>query len=318
MKYYLGLDFGGTNFKFGILDPKLKLIDFNIVPLGELSDSKEAILSIERLVLKLSLKYKLAALGFGFPGLIDFERGLIHKLVNIKNWNNIFWKKILEARLKIPVFLDNDVNVATLAEYHLGAGRGSLNMVMLTLGTGVGGGLILSGRLYRGRNNLAGEIGHIPLHLNGPRCNCGGIACLESYIGNRQLLLKAEKELKDNKKSVLNPKIKETGSIILQDITAAALAGDSFAINFWEDVALKLGQVLVGVVNLLNPEKIVIGGGVSRAGKALIKPLEVFIKERAMDIQAKNVKIVKAKFSNESGVIGAALLSKLVLEKSKF
>ncbi|MDP8234316.1 MAG: ROK family protein [Candidatus Saelkia tenebricola] len=317
-KHYLGIDFGGTNFKFGVVDSEFNLKEFKIMSLGKLKDPRVSIVFIKDLVSDLSKKYKLMSIGFGLPGPVDFETGHIHYLVNLKNWRNIGWKKLMEQELKIPVFLDNDVNAATLAEYYLGSGRGCLNMMMVALGTGVGGGLILGGKIYRGASNVTAEIGHIPLSIKGPKCNCKGIACLESYIGNQNLLNYAYRILHKHPESVLSAVKKKKLIISLEDITDAAKAGDKFAIDFWNDVAEKLGQALVGVVNILNIEKIVIGGGVSAAGQFLFKPLRKFVRVRAMDIQAKNVKIVKAKFQNKAGIIGSALIAKYALEKRSF
>ena len=254
-KYYLGVDFGGTNFKFGILDSNSNLKESKIMPLGELKDPARAVLFIERLVAGLSKKYRLKSLGFGFPGPVDFKKGYIYYLVNLKNWENIYWKNILEKKLKIPVFLDNDVNAAALTEYYLGNGRGCSNMMMVTLGTGVGGGLILSGKIYRGKNNVTAEIGHVPLNMKGAECNCGGIGCLESYIGAKNLLSYARRALSKHPESILSTVIKKKGNIRLEDMTYAARHGDRFASDFWKDTAEKLGQALVGVVNMLNIEK---------------------------------------------------------------
>ena len=317
-RHYLGVDFGGTNFKFGVVDSEFNLKESEIMPLGKLKDPKAAVLFIKKLVSDLSKKYRLKSLGFGFPGPVDFENGYIHYLVNLKNWKNIYWKNILERELKIPVFLDNDVNAAALTEYYLGNGRGCLDMMMVALGTGVGGGLILSGKIYRGKNNVTAEIGHVPLSMKGAKCNCGGIGCLESYIGNKKLLSHANRTLYKHPESVLTAVRKKEGNISLEDITHAARRGDQFAVNFWEDTAEKLGQALVGVVNLLNVEKIVIGGGIAGAGRFLFEPLRKFVRVRAMDIQGKDVKIVKAKFQDKAGIIGAAIIAKYALERRSF
>jgi glucokinase len=166
----------------------------------------------------------------------------------------------------------------------------------LTLGTGVGGGLILDGKLYRGSSYAAGEIGHMPLNEIGPACNCGGSACLESYIGNRRIA--------GDIKRIFGKQIP------LEQVSAMAYEGNAKARKVWESVGTRLGVSLAGIVNLLNPDCIVIGGGVARAGKILFDTVKATIAKRAMPVQAKIVKIVPAKLGNDAGMIGAGFLVK--------
>jgi len=200
----------------------------------------------------------------------------------------------LQRRLGLKVNLDNDVNAMTLAEHKFGAGKGAANLVCLTLGTGVGGGIILNGELYRGSTMVAGEVGHIPINEKGPRCNCRGYACIERYVGNRYILSRARKILGKG--------------ITLRRIDKLAKKGNRKAIGIWADVGRKLGVMLTGVVNLLNPDKIIIGGGVSKAGELILKPLRQELKARAMKDPAAHVKIVRAKLGTDAGIIGASLL----------
>jgi glucokinase len=183
-----------------------------------------------------------------------------------------------------------------LAEYTLGAARGSRNAVCLTLGTGVGGGLILDGKLYRGSAYAAGEIGHMPLNERGPDCNCGGVACLESYIGNRRLMRRVKTLFKKE--------------VPLEEVSAMAYRGNKKAIALWDMAGLHLGVALVSVVNLLNPDCIVIGGGVANAGKILFDRVAETILLRAMLVHARAVRVVKAQLGNDAGMIGAGLLVK--------
>lgn len=315
---FLGIDLGGTNFKYAVLDKEQRIKEYKVKPIAGWEEPEKALAFVEALFRKLAGKYNLLSLGFGLPGLVDYQKGYIHYLVNLKKWRNIEWKQILESKLQLAVFLDNDVNVATLAEYYLGAGYGCRNMLMLALGTGVGGGLILAGKIYRGKNNLAGEAGHIPLGLRGPSCNCGGRACLESYIGNRRLLRKAKTLAKKNPDSFLARRWSEKGRIDLEDVTSGARRGEKLCIEFWKEVAEKLGMVVVGIVNLLNPERVIIGGGISNAGRYLFQPLREFVSGRAMEIQAKNVEILPPKLKDGAGAIGAALLAEFALEGKDF
>ncbi|MBU1146780.1 MAG: ROK family protein [Candidatus Omnitrophica bacterium] len=236
----------------------------------------------------------IAGIGIGVPGPVDSKRGIVRYFPNIKGWENVPLKSILQRRLGLKVNLDNDVNAMTLAEHKFGAGKGATNLVCLTLGTGVGGGIILNGELYRGSTMVAGEIGHIPINEKGPRCNCRGYACIERYVGNRYILNRARKIFGKG--------------ITLRRIDNLAKSGNKKAIGIWADVGRKLGVMLTGVVNLLNPDRVVIGGGVSKAGELIMRPLRMEIKSRAMKDPAAHVKIVRAKLGTDAGIIGASLL----------
>jgi glucokinase len=239
--------------------------------------------------------------GLGLPGPIDFEKGIVHFFPNIPGWKEVKLKNILEKRLKLPVFVDNDAKVMALAEYKLGAARGSTNAVCITLGTGVGGGIIINGKLYRGLSNVAGEIGHMPINENGPACNCGGKACLEAYIGNNRVLAEARRVFGKG--------------ITLEKLSYLAKKQNRQAKIIWLRFAERLSVALSGVVNLLNPDCIVIGGGVAAAGNVLFNSIKKAVRLRAMSVQVKHVKILGAKLKNNAGLIGAAILVKQAMAK---
>lgn len=241
-------------------------------------------------------KNGVAGVGLGLPGPIDTDRGIVHFFPNIPGWSSVPFAAILKKKISLPVFIDNDANVMALAEFKAGAAKGSRNAVCLTLGTGVGGGLILDGKLYRGSGYAAGEIGHMPLNEAGPKCNCGGSACLESYIGNRRILTRVKQVFGKD--------------IPLEEVSRMANAGNARARRVWTDVGNKLGVSLAGIVNLLNPDCIVIGGGVAKAGRLLFDTVKKTIRERAMSVQAKIVKVVPAKLGYDAGLIGAGFLVK--------
>ncbi|MCX5656665.1 MAG: ROK family protein, partial [Candidatus Omnitrophica bacterium] len=180
MEYYIGVDIGATNIKIGLLDANFKILRKKKLYTPIFSNKEELIEALVKNItlLKKTPKCKIKGVGIGLPGLINHEKGLVYRLVNISGWNNVYLKKILESRIGLPVFIDNDVNVMTLAEVRCGRARGAKNVVCITLGTGVGGGIVIEGKLYRGATFSAGEIGHIPLNEEGPLCNCGGKGCL--------------------------------------------------------------------------------------------------------------------------------------------
>ena len=295
----VGIDLGATRIKMALVDRSGRVshrreIDtpFN----AKRSQIIDSLVDNIAYILKTSSTNKkdVAGIGIGVPGPVDSKKGIVRYFPNIKGWNNVPLKAILERRLGLKVVLDNDVNAMTLAEHKFGAGRGAVNLICITLGTGVGGGIIIDGRLYRGSTMCAGEIGHIPINEKGPRCNCRGIACLERYVGNRYVLGRARKILGK--------------AITLERIDGLAKEGNKKALGIWQDVGSKLGVALTGTVNLLNPDMIIVGGGVSKAGELILTPMRKTIKARAMKDQAKHVKIVRARLGGNAGIIGASLL----------
>lgn len=297
----IGIDLGATFIKMGVVDRNGKIASRMTVSTKKYSINKQYLIdaiidNIYILLSQLQLKDKIiSGAGIGVPGPVDSEKGIVHYLTNIQGWKNVPLKAILEKKLGFNVSVDNDVNAITLGEQAFGAGKGANDVVCLTLGTGVGGGIIIDGKLYRGATMCAGEIGHMPVNERGPKCNCGGTACLERYIGNRYILENAQK--------IFGKKIN------LEDLTEMAKDGNKKAIKIWEDAAMKLAVVLTGVINLLNPDRVIIGGGVSKAGRFILSPLRKEIMKRAMAGQAKHVKIVNAKLGSDAGIIGAALLT---------
>lgn len=309
-KFCIGIDVGGTNIKFGLVDPNGKIISRKRVSTKEFTSSKANLIkkildTIQEIINdnKLALK-NIEGIGFGFPGLVDPEKGVVKVLTNIPGWKNVPIKAIVEKKFKIPTFIDNDVNMITLGEWKFGAGKACSNLVCFTLGTGVGGGLILNNELFRGEGFVAGEIGHMPLNENGPSCNCGGFGCFERYVGNSQLAENAGKIFKMK-------------NVQLSEIYEIACKGNTRAIEFWQKVGQQIGNLLVGIVNLLNPKLIIVGGGVGNAYSILGPEINKVIKQRAMKIPGSMVKLVKASLGDDAGIIGAKVLIKETLKKKK-
>jgi glucokinase len=255
-------------------------------------------------------KTQIYGVGIGVAGPIDFNKGYIHYLTNVKGWKNTPLKKMLSNKIKLPVYVDNDVNVVTLGELAYGAGKGYDNAICLTLGTGVGGGIVINGHLYRGANFTAGEIGHIPINMEGPKCNCGGRACLERYVGNKYIVRRAKSLLRNNKRSLIAKLVdNDLSKITPKVISQAAKKKDKIALQIWREIGEYLGVALSGLINTLNPEVIIIGGGVSKAGKPLFDVIKNTIKLRAMKNPASFVQIVPATLGEEAGIIGASVLA---------
>ncbi|HTZ11698.1 MAG TPA: ROK family protein [Candidatus Margulisiibacteriota bacterium] len=295
----IAIDLGGTNLKVALLDLKYKILDkrnLNTQLLGKKEGLLSAIgTSIDRITQDNGFrKSDILGVGLGLPGPVDAGKGIVHFFPNIPGWKEVKLKTILQKRLKLPVFLDNDAKLMALAEYVLGNASGSANALCVTLGTGVGGGLILNKKLYRGSDNAAGELGHLPINENGPACNCGGIACLEAYIGNNRIKAQARKIF--------------GYAITLEEVSSLAAKQNKKAKELWGRVGRQLGCALSGIVNLLNLDVIVIGGGVSAAGPVLFDTVKETLKKRAMKVQTQRIKVLKAKLGSDAGLIGAAIM----------
>ena len=297
----MGVDVGGTNIKLGLVRKAGRIIARTCLetkvyarhPAKLIQAMAEGIASLLRQ--NGFKKQNVQGVGIGLPGLVDPVKGHVIFLPNIPGWKNIPLRKHLEKKVGLEVFLDNDVNVMTLGEWRFGAGQGSDDMIGMTLGTGVGAGLILGGALYRGPGFGAGELGHIPVNLTGPKCSCPSFACLETYVGNGPLQRRAAK-------------IFRHPGITLEEVFALAKQGNQKALGFWEEAGEYVGTALVGVVNVLNPTKIVIGGGVANTARFLFPAIRRQIKGRAMPVQAKMARVVRAKLGDDAGLVGSRVL----------
>ncbi len=314
-RYIVGVDVGGTHTKVAILNLRGRIVVRDSFLTKQ--HKKEALIktisaSLNKLISKRNLRKKdILGLGIGVPGLVNFKKGLVFYFVNIPGWKNVPLKKKLERLTGLSTFVDNDVKGMALGELIYGAGKGYEHMICLTLGTGVGGAVIIDGRLYRGKSLVAGEIGHIPINERGPLCNCGGSGCMEAYVGREYFLRDIKKSLRKGSKSIIKKMVKNRlGDITPELLEKAACKGDSFAKKKWKEYGEHIGNALVGVVNLFNQELIVIGVGISNAGRIVFDPIRATIRKKAMKVQKKAVKVVKAKLGNDAGIIGAAELVK--------
>jgi glucokinase len=311
-KYKIGVDVGGTNVKVALVDKSGSIVYSDTVPtraeMGYEYTIQNIITAIQNLMKESkTAKESIEGIGFGFPGQIDCDNGIVRLAPNIPGWVDIPIADIVSQEFGIPVKVDNDVRCAALAELNFGAGKGTQNLICITVGTGIGSGLIINGKLVRGASNAAGEIGHIKLQMeNGPICGCGDRGCLEAFASGPAIVAMAEEYIRGGKstkyRELANPDI--TPYIVAE----AAKQGDVVARQIFETIGTYIGIGLSSVVNLLNPEKIVIGGGVADAGDLLFVPIKETLKKRAMPIQGDAVEVVHAELGNTAGVIGASLL----------
>ncbi|MDD3375754.1 MAG: ROK family protein [Candidatus Omnitrophica bacterium] len=300
-QFVIGIDIGGTNIKIGLINKKAEILfRLNLKTKTVSKNTNQLVEGLATACLKVISenhleKNQILGVGIGLPGLVDIKHNIVYSLTNIKGWKNVPLKKIIEKKIGIPVFIDNDVNVIALAEWTYGAGKGAADLICMTLGTGVGGGLILNNAIYRGPGFAAGELGHTPLNEKGKNCNCGGFACMETVVGNQYLEKKA--------KRFLNQK-----DITLEQVTALANKGNKKAVLFWEQTAEHISNGLIGVVNTLNPSLILVGGGVAEAYKYIFPVMRQVIKKRAMHIQGRMVRIKKTTLGQDAGIIGSQVL----------
>lgn len=300
-KVTIGVDIGGTNVKMGLVSAKGKILARHHFPTKQYTRQRVKLINaliahLKDLMKKHHLQLRdVTGVGIGLPGAVDPRKGVVLYLPNVPGWKNVPLRSLLSRELGMKIYLENDVNMITLGEWKYGAGRGVKNLVCMTLGTGVGGGLVLDGKIYRGEGYAAGEIGHIPLNEQGPACSCGGYGCFERYVGNKYIQEKGAKIFKQK-------------NIRIEDIYKLAGEGNVRALHLWDEIAAHIGNGLVGVVNLLNPQLIIIGGGVSNNYRYLYKTIKATINRRAMPVQRHMVKIVRAELGDDAGILGANVL----------
>lgn len=310
----IGIDVGGTNVKIALVDGEGKIIYSNSVPTYAQMGYEYTVNNIKQAIRDLMKETntdakEIEGIGFDFPGQVDYKTGVVKLAPNIPGWVNVPIAQMIEEEFNIPTRIDNDVRCATLGELKFGAGKGCENFVCITVGTGIGSGLVINGQLVRGAANAAGEIGHIKLQMNGgPICGCGDTGCLEAFASGPSIVAMAQEYLKGGKSTKFREMAGADGEITPYIVAKAAEAGDPVAKRIFEIVGTYIGMGLVSVINLLNPEKVIIGGGVAAAGDLLLDPIRKTIKERAMVVAGNSVEIVPAELGNSAGVIGASML----------
>ena len=308
----IGIDVGGTNVKLALVSPEGKIIYSNSIPTHAEMGYEYTVNNIKEAIHTLlketgSTAKDIQGIGFGFPGQVDYKSGIVRLAPNIPGWVDVPIAQKIEEEFHIPTRVDNDVRCAALGELNFGAGQGCENLICITVGTGIGSGLIVNGKLVRGASNAAGEIGHIKLQMHdGPICGCGDTGCMEAFASGPAIVAMAENYISGGKstkfRELANPDI--TPYIVYE----AAKAGDPVAKRIFTIMGEYIGIGLSSVINLLNPEKVIIGGGVAASGDFLMNSIKETVKKRAMKIAGEAVEIVPAQLGNTAGVIGASLL----------
>jgi glucokinase len=300
----VGIDMGGTTVKYGVVRGSELIDEREPLPTPAFKGPKPLLRELSARIAELKKKHKgIAAIGMGVPGFADITRGYVHELTNVDGWQRVHVAKQLSAGTGLPAFVENDANAMCWAEFKHGAGQGALNMIAITLGTGVGGGLVLNGQLYRGSTYGAGEIGQMGIDYAGRMGEHGNVGALEKYVGNRETTARA-RELYAKARCRVSPEDCEPRAL-----SAAARRGDPIALQVWDEFTTQLTAGLSAAVWLLNPDRIVIGGGVARAGKVLFDPLKRKLQSQLAESFRRGLKIVPANFGNDAGIIGAAAVA---------
>ncbi|MBS4215661.1 ROK family glucokinase [Neobacillus rhizophilus] len=323
-KWIVGVDLGGTTTKIAFITMDGDIIHKWEIPTDN-SDEGQYITSniaksIEEKLLGLNHpKDMLAGVGMGAPGPVDYDTGVILNTVNLGWKDNFPLKDSLEKATSLPAAVENDANCAALGEMWKGAGSGAKNLVCVTLGTGVGGGVISNGNIVQGVNGAAGEIGHITaIPFGGAPCNCGKTGCLETVASATGIVRLALEEIqKDGAKGPLADVYVKNGKITAKDVFDTARTDDKLALSILQEVCIHLGLALANIANLLNPEKIVLGGGVSKAGEILLEPVMENFRRFAFTPVRNSTKLAIANLGNDAGVLGAAWLIRNKLENEK-
>lgn len=311
MSYLVGIDLGGTFIKTALISREGEIVHKVEIPSEGERGPDGVIINIIRSV-KMAVKEKgvelksVKAIGIGSPGPMDTKNGIVCKAINLPGWVNIPLRDRIQSAFGIPANLENDANAAAYAEYWKGAGQNARLMIAYTLGTGVGGGIVIEGKLIRGANDCAGELGHMTIVPDGDPCPCGNRGCLESYASANSLVRRTLDKINHGAETILRQWVSEGKSLTSKLIDEARLAGDAFAREAMLEAGTYLGLGMSQTVSALNPDIIVVGGGMMKAGEILLEPARAEVKRRVFAEHFEKLKILPARLGNDAGVIGAA------------
>jgi glucokinase len=311
----IGVDLGGTKMAVGVVDSERQVQYKGTEPSVGLSEDQVVEDLAQELQEAKDARPDVLAAGLGIPATIDHERGLAIHAVNL-TITDVPIRDLMQERIGLPVFLDNDANVAALAEHLYGAGRGAQNVVLLTIGTGIGGGLVLGGEVYRGSTGAGAELGHIVIVEDGLPCqgNCPNHGCVETYASGTAIAREGNAAAEREPDSALGAALAD-GPIDGKTVTELALSGDRLATEVIAEAGRHLGVALASLANIFDPDVFVIGGGVSAAGELLIGPAREELRARALPPQ--NERPVKlAELGPDAGMIGAAAMALIELDRS--
>lgn len=313
MDYYVGIDLGGTNTKIGILNIDGEIFKSTVIKTLSSEGAQKTLTRIWEATkelgeeLKIDIK-KIKGIGIGIPGPV-INQSVVAFFANFPWGENVDIKSMMEEISGVETKLDNDVNIIALGEAKYGAARGSKTSVTVALGTGIGGGIYVDGKLISGFMGAGGEIGHMKLVMDGKLCGCGQKGCFEAYASATGLIREATSRLIVNKQNLLYTMIEgKLDTLEAKDIFDAAKEGDKFSLDLVDYEAEYLAMGIGNILNIINPEKIVLGGGVAMSGEILLNPMKEKLKKYALPVTLKNIEIVQGILGNEAGIKGAVAL----------
>lgn len=308
----IGIDLGGTSIKSALVSRTGEIIARDQLFIDATSDVDgifnsifTAVEGMRKTAVKKNLDVKV--IGFGTPGSVDVKRGwLIGSTPNFLHWRNVAITENISKRFSLPVYADNDANLMAIGEMAFGAGKDSANLICLTVGTGIGGGIIIDREIYRGANYAGAEMGHMSINYEGHECNCGGKGCLEQYASATAMIRDYKKITADTKQQ-----------IDVKYLFDSSQTGNKAALKIIDDSAFYLGMGIASLINIFNPEKVILGGGVAEAGDVYIGKIRETVNKRAMSAANKGVKIIPAQLGNQAGFMGAVYFAFSQWDKNK-
>jgi glucokinase len=314
--HIIGLDIGGTSAKIGLVERQTgKIVEKAQIKTLQAATWQQIFDEYLVPIHKWITRYKsIGGIGIGIPGLYNTSLNLLNNCENIPALSRAPFVEYVKEQCGVPVFADNDATCATIGEHLFGAGTGFSDFMMLTIGTGIGGGLILNNEVYRGKNGYAGEIGHIIVVPEGRVCNCGNRGCIESYSSATAMINRIKYGIK---KGYITEGFDNPETITAKDIFDQALKGEPYSLDIVNEAARYLGRILGGIVNLLNLEAIIIGGGVASAGDFFLNKIEFYCDQIAWYLLSQELQFVQAKLKNNAGIIGSASLAIAELERDE-
>ncbi len=309
----VGIDVGGTGIQIGAVNDQFEIIAHGAVktktqiPFSE--QIAEMVACVRDTVGKAGLSEEdIISVGVGIPGIANQKTGEIIKCTNM-NWHHVPFREEFQALLNKPVYIDNDANVAALAESVAGISAGTDSSVFITIGTGIGSGIILKGRIWNGYHGIGGELGHVIMRIGGVPCSCGNNGCLERYCSATAIIRMGKEALARHKDSLMYQMVDgNIDKLSAKTVIDAARANDPTAVSVYDEYTTNLAQAIAGVVNLLDPQLIVLGGGISKAGDFLLNPLLAKYKDFVLFNDQPLPEIRIATLGSEAGIIGAAML----------
>ncbi|MBA2580399.1 MAG: ROK family protein [Thermoleophilaceae bacterium] len=306
----IGIDSGGTKFLGGVVDEELHVHHRVARMIGGLGADELLDVMAEAVLEAREVAPDADAVGFGIPSVVDQRRGSSVSSRHLP-LGGVAFRELMTERIGLPVYVDNDANLAILAEHRFGAARFASHVVLLTLGTGIGSGLVLDGKVYRGAIGGAAEIGHMTVDLDGPKCpgNCPNRGCLEALVSGAAIGHAGRAAALERPRSALGRVHAQGREITGQVVTDLARDGDETAVEILDGAGRMLGVGIVNVVNIFNPEVVIVGGGAIAAGELLLQPAREVVLERALDPNREMVRIVPAHFGHEAGMLGGAVLA---------